>query len=197
MNYVIDVIKTYNNYELLSVWLKYSNEISYSQGFFSAELFKMNKEIRDANYDFLSIISLEGNISITAALFEEIYQLNSIERTICHLELNVDGSSSDNKSHVWLVNPFEITQEQTQEVLDMWDKAKSQLLLKKGFINARLFRSDYKNAKYPLINVACWESAELFLSAINNKDYDQHRERSMGYQLHASLCTRVSFLFKN
>ena len=111
-----------------------------------------------------------------------------------HLEIQLGELNEELGESIWLVNPFEIGQAEVPEVLEMWNKAKDYMAAKPGFINARLFRADTIQARYGLLNVSQWQNADLFMEALNSKNYDTHREQSKNYNMHPSLCTRVDYI---
>ncbi|QQD74037.1 antibiotic biosynthesis monooxygenase family protein [Acidithiobacillus ferrivorans] len=194
MPYAIDVITTSDRANLVSAWCHAMEDLAHCPGFVTAELFEMKRDIRNAHYDFVGVIEGDATVCESDAPIAEP-ALHTVERTLCRLEIRLDGTSDHCDGHSWMVNPFEITNAQIPEVLDMWDKAKDHMVAKEGFINARLFRARSETARYGLINVAHWRSAEFFMAALDDKAYVRHRERSMNYSLHPSLCSRVAAVF--
>lgn len=191
MAYAVDVITTKDREALVSSWRQAAEGLSCQLGFVSAELFEMKFDILNAFYNFVSVVEGSDAVCTPNAPYA-LPALHDVDRTLCHLETRIDGGPDDGVDHVWLVNPFEITSAQLPEVLEMWDKAKDHMVAKEGFIDARLFRARVDSARYGLINVACWKSADLLMGAINDMAYDRHRERSRRYSLHPSVCLRVA-----
>ncbi len=198
MDYVIDVVTCAERARFRATWRSRAEALAEQSGFRSAELFEMQRDVRDACYDFVAVYGWRANAAAVRSDGERGTEPSapgvSIERTRCRLELQLADLVEPEEGHVWLVNPFEITQEQIPDVLDMWDKAKDHMIAKPGFVNARLFRASEALFRFGLINVAQWRSAEFFLQALNDRAYDRHRERSLQYRLHSSLCTRVGLM---
>lgn len=156
------------------------------------EHFTLSEEIRDTNYRAVSLLKFE-NVS-EATGFADGHVPERSARVICELEISIGNFERTDRNDVFLVNPFEISQAQVPEVLDMWHKAKGHMIENEGFVNARLFCSSRLKDRYGLVNISQWTSAEKFKQALGDKAYDKHRERSLNYKLHPSLCVRQHML---
>lgn len=152
------------------------------------ESFELSEAIRDTNYRAISL-STFGNKD--RALDFSAGKTTSADRVLCDLEIAIGDLDAPSRGQVFLVNPFEISQEQIPDVLEMWHAAKHHMIAHKGFVNARLFRSRSSQDRYGLLNVAQWSSSDAFKQALGDKAYDSHRERSLNYKLHPSLCIRL------
>lgn len=196
MHYAIDVIESTDRKRFISYWHHDVDRLRAKRGFRSAELFERLTDIRDAHYDFICVYTLEEKHAKSALPDPNIWHGVDIEHTACDLEIGLSSTleSDDDDDAVWLVNPFEITPEQINDVLTMWHKAKDHMVAQPGFVNARLFRSRMPDSRYGLINVARWKTAEHFMQALGDKAYDRLRNESHQYRLHPSLCKRVGYL---
>lgn len=196
MHYVIEVIKqSSKKAEVCDQLHEYIDTIISIQGLASVELFEKNTNIRDADYDFLM---LSRWVSEKHYLESKKIASNIVDTTIKILDsyqLQTEFGEVDNHDDgcCWLINPFEVTHEQIPDVIEMWDKAKDHLIIKPTFVSARLFQAMDKNANYGLVNIAQWRDAKQFLKALEEKEYEQHKEKSLAYRLHASLCKRIVF----
>lgn len=191
MTHAIDVVTTTDRPGFIAAWTQAMEHLARTPGFIAAELFEKERDIRNAHYDFVGVVTGDAGVHTAQAPFPPGGP-HHIERTLCTLSIFLDGTRDNDDGHAWLINPFEITDAQIPDVLDMWDKAKDHMVAKQGFIDARLFRATSPTARYGLVNVAEWRSADLFMAALDDKAYDRHRERSMAYSLHPSLCRRVA-----
>lgn len=192
MYYVMDVVKTENKLTYQDSWMKNTKEFLGIGGLEFAQLFEHKRDIRNADYQFVSIQAWNNEDKYESSvannrIFDNFDNIK-IERGYYELEIQIGNPIDVESCHSWLVNPFEISKEQVPEVLEMWNNAKEYMVKKEGFISARLFKSIQKDDKYNLINIAQWQSAELFMQALNDTQYDNHRNRSLNYKLHPSLC---------
>jgi heme-degrading monooxygenase HmoA len=77
---------------------------------------------------------------------------------------------------VILINPFEIPKGKEEAALKMWEKAAEYMKQQPGFVSTRLHRALSPDARFHLINIAEWESAEKFLAAINSDEFKRLTE---------------------
>jgi heme-degrading monooxygenase HmoA len=82
-------------------------------------------------------------------------------------------------SKVILINPFEVPKGKEEAALKMWEKAAEYMKQQLGFISTRLHRALSPDARFHLINIAEWESAEKFLAAINSDEFKRLTEGAM------------------
>jgi len=200
MYYVVDVITLFDREDYRQSWGSFANRLQQCPGFWRAELFEKDQDIRSAYYDFLVVYSFEDSLAYEWALAHKLLptsvQNQKVERFTGQLEIQLEDLQESKPGHTWLINPFEISEAQIPDVLDMWDKAKDVMVSKPGFISARLFRTDSAEGRFGLVNVAHWASAGEFLAVLDSRAYDSHREKSMNYKLHPSLCTQVDVVYK-
>lgn len=79
-------------------------------------------------------------------------------------------------SKVILINPFEIPKGKEEAALKMWEKAAEYMKQQPSFVSTRLHRALSPDARFHLINIAEWESAEKFLAAINSDEFKRLTE---------------------
>ena len=78
------------------------------------------------------------------------------------------GSLSANvlaEDAITLINPFEVPEGKMEETVKMWEQARDFLKVQPGYISTALHQATSPNARFPLINVAKWASAEAFMTA--------------------------------
>jgi heme-degrading monooxygenase HmoA len=182
MSYVVDVISGGEGVHVATLWREQAQRLAALPGFLHAELYAKQQDIGGAHYDFVAVYRWQdektGQDTLANGLSTANVEGIVVERATCELAIELSEFSLAEGDAVWLINPFEIDQDQIADVLDMWDKAKDHMVSRPGFVNARLFRAKGSLDRYRLINVAQWRSAELFMAALNDRSYDQHRERS-------------------
>ena len=77
---------------------------------------------------------------------------------------------------VVLVNPFEVSAEKEEEFLKGWEAARDFMQKQKGYRGTRLHRSLTPTARFRFINVAEWETAADFQTALNHPDFVKLRD---------------------
>jgi hypothetical protein len=66
---------------------------------------------------------------------------------------------------VTLINVFEVPPAALAETIRRWEAARDFLVRQPGYVSTRLHQSVTPEARFALINVAVWESAEAFRAA--------------------------------
>jgi heme oxygenase (mycobilin-producing) len=72
---------------------------------------------------------------------------------------------------VTLINPFEVPPGREEDAVAYWDRCADVLRRQPGFIWVRLHRAILPGARFALVNVAEWESAEHFQTAVSTSDF--------------------------
>ncbi|WP_438042331.1 antibiotic biosynthesis monooxygenase family protein [Sorangium sp. So ce128] len=194
MIYWIDVVDAVAAPSYAERWQDHALALRKRCGLRTAELFHVFEPIRDVNYTLLSVYAFDDTDVGEAALggvSPRGASAGLVQGTRCRLGVMLSELSRGLPGHAWLINPFEISEADIPDVLAMWDRAKDHMAAHPGFLNARLFRSAAPSARYRLFNVSQWRSAEDFKESLRDRAYDRHRERSMTYRLHPSLCAQV------
>ena len=75
------------------------------------------------------------------------------------------ASASPTAADVTLINVFEVPENQVETVITAWQKARDFLSDEPGYIETALHRSLQADARFQLINIARWQSAEQFFAA--------------------------------
>ena len=76
-------------------------------------------------------------------------------------------------SKIILINPFEVPAGREDECLAFWERAAEYLRRQPGFIFTRLHKAVSPEARFHFINVAEWESAEHFQTAIESEAFKE------------------------
>jgi heme-degrading monooxygenase HmoA len=74
---------------------------------------------------------------------------------------------------VILINAFEVQPGREDECLAFWEEAAEYMRRQPGFISTRLHRAIVPETRFPLINMAEWESAAHFETAVNREEFQQ------------------------
>ena len=74
-------------------------------------------------------------------------------------------------TNIVAINPFEVPQGREDEALSMWEAFAEYFRKQPGYISTKLHKAIYPDAKFHLINVAEWESAEAFQAALSNPEF--------------------------
>ena len=77
-------------------------------------------------------------------------------------------------ANVVLINPFEVPPGTDDErFLQGWQQAADYLSSQPGLIGSRLHRALTPDARFRFVNVADWESPELFRAAVTSEAFQQ------------------------
>lgn len=71
-------------------------------------------------------------------------------------------------ANITVINPFEVPQGREDEALSMWEAFAEYFRKQPGYISTKLHKAINPEARFLLINIAEWESAEAFQAALNN-----------------------------
>ncbi|MCC5647357.1 antibiotic biosynthesis monooxygenase [Nostoc sp. CHAB 5824] len=71
------------------------------------------------------------------------------------------------QSLVVLINPFSIPKGREEEFLKMWNEVAQYMKDQPGFIDLKLHRSLDPDARFQFINIAHWQSAEAWQTAMS------------------------------
>ena len=73
-------------------------------------------------------------------------------------------------ANVVVVNPFEVPKGDENRALEMWDKFAEYFRRQPGYVSAKLHRAVDPNARFHLVTVAEWESADHFAAALRGPE---------------------------
>lgn len=68
------------------------------------------------------------------------------------------------------INPFEVPAGKEAEALRVWDRVAAFMRRQPGYIGAKLHQALDPNAKFHLVTVAEWESAEHFMKTLSSEE---------------------------
>ena len=71
---------------------------------------------------------------------------------------------------ITVINPFEVPEGREQDALTMWEVFADYFRQQPGYVSTKLHRALNPDAKFHFINIAEWESAEAFQSALGNPE---------------------------
>ncbi|MBB4266513.1 antibiotic biosynthesis monooxygenase family protein [Roseospira visakhapatnamensis] len=195
MMHMAEIVSGEPDREAWASWLDETRVLRDRHGLVDAELFERVEDIRDATYAYISVRGWTHEEDFQEAMalgaLDHGFSGRAVERIVIRMRTQLGDLAPTGPGHVWLVNPFEIAGAEIEGALAMWDRAKDHMLAHPGFMNARLFRARSPAAKHGLLNVSQWRDAASFKQALADRAYDRHRERSLSYKLHPSLCRRV------
>lgn len=82
--------------------------------------------------------------------------------------------------NIILINSFEIPKGQEKEILEYWEEAARLMKKAPGFVSTALHQAIDENARFHLINMAEWETAESFYAAVQTPQFKEFAERNKG-----------------
>jgi heme-degrading monooxygenase HmoA len=79
---------------------------------------------------------------------------------------------------VILINPFEVPAGEEEAALRFWEQVANYMRRQPGFISTRLHKALFAEARFAYVNIAEWESAEHFQTAISRQEFKKLTEGS-------------------
>ncbi|KZN63891.1 antibiotic biosynthesis monooxygenase family protein [Pseudoalteromonas luteoviolacea] len=180
MIYRIDLLNTNLPNDSQTTWEKCVEELKKIEGFQSAELLRVYKNINRSRYDLVSIIEWTDRRSYqTSTGDENTYAFLPSGQLLAHNNIyeviNAGAQAGINQAHTNLVvtNPYRISEKESDINASMWDKSKEHMLEKQGFVNARLYKRLDDTAQYYFFSRANWQSEALFMNQFEGKDFKE------------------------
>ena len=72
--------------------------------------------------------------------------------------------------NITVINPFEVPQGREDETLSMWEAFAEYFRKQPGYISTELHKAIDPSSRFLFVNIAKWESADAFQSALNNPE---------------------------
>jgi heme-degrading monooxygenase HmoA len=85
---------------------------------------------------------------------------------------------------VVLINAFEVPEGADEAFLQGWERGREFLSTQEGYLSTRLHLSLSPTADFRYVNVALWQSAQLFQAATSEPEF---RDAPVAFPFHASL----------
>jgi heme-degrading monooxygenase HmoA len=83
-----------------------------------------------------------------------------------------------------LINAFEVPEGDDEAFLQAWERARAFLSTQPGYLSTSLHRSLSPTADFRFVNIAVWQSPQLFQAATSQPGF---RNASVPFPFHASL----------
>ncbi|MBI3606941.1 MAG: antibiotic biosynthesis monooxygenase [Nitrospirae bacterium] len=71
-------------------------------------------------------------------------------------------------ANVIVINPFEVPKGKEKEALAIWEKFADYFCKQPGYVSTRLHRAVNPDARFHLVSISEWASAEQFGAALQN-----------------------------
>jgi quinol monooxygenase YgiN len=81
---------------------------------------------------------------------------------------------------VIVITPFEVPKGEELEVLATWDRFAEYFRRQPGHVSSRLHRAVDNDARFRLVAIAEWESADHYVTALHNPELQQIAEATAG-----------------
>jgi heme-degrading monooxygenase HmoA len=88
---------------------------------------------------------------------------------------------------VTLINSFEVPGPDAGDFIVAWEKTRDYLQAQPGYISTALHQAVAPNAEFQFVNIARWQTAEDFMSAIQSPGFRQVAASLAGYPAHPAL----------
>lgn len=96
-----------------------------------------------------------------------------------------EDGTPDTEGGVVLINPFEVPDDQDEQFLAGWERARYVLAQQRGYLGTRLHRS-LGPADLRFVNIARWSSPLMFARALKQPDFQQAAQ-AMPFPSHPAL----------
>ncbi len=103
------------------------------------------------------------------------------------LMLSMVSNSFASEKVITLINPFEVPENMLEESIAFWEQARDFLQTQPGYISTDLHQSIIGDARFVLINVAKWESAEAFMAAAKKMQAEANLPKVEGLMQNPAL----------
>ena len=74
-------------------------------------------------------------------------------------------------ANVVLINPFEVPEGKEEEAIKFWEIAAEIMRRAPGFVSTKLHKAVVPGARFALINLAEWETAEHFTTVVQSEEF--------------------------
>lgn len=93
---------------------------------------------------------------------------------------------------VVLINSFEVPAADAETFITAWQQARDYLATQPGYVDTALHQALTPGADFQFVNIARWQTAEDFMSAIQSPGFRQAAADLGGYRAHPALYKMVS-----
>jgi heme-degrading monooxygenase HmoA len=73
-------------------------------------------------------------------------------------------------ANVIVINPFEVPKGKEEQALAMWDTFAEYFRKQPGYVSSKLHRAIDPDARFHLVTVSEWSSADHFMAALKNPE---------------------------
>lgn len=85
---------------------------------------------------------------------------------------------------ITVVDTLEVTGEQVEQAIQLWDTFEAYISGQKGFISAKLLKAHESASKFNIVIISEWESKESFDAAIANPSSEKVGSSHVEYPRH-------------
>jgi heme-degrading monooxygenase HmoA len=91
-----------------------------------------------------------------------------------------------------LINSFEVPEADAETFIAAWQQARDYLATQPGYVDTALHQAVTPGADFQFVNIARWQTAADFMSAIQSPGFRQAAADLGGYRAHPALYKMVS-----
>ena len=84
-------------------------------------------------------------------------------------------------ANVIVINPFEVPKGKEEQALAMWNKFAGYFHRQPGYVSSKLHRAIKPTARFHLVTVAEWTSADHFMAAMKNPELQKIMEAATNH----------------
>jgi heme-degrading monooxygenase HmoA len=88
---------------------------------------------------------------------------------------------------VILINAFEVPPEDAENFIAAWERTRDYLQTQPGYVETALHQAATPDAEFQFVNIARWQTADDFMSAIRSPGFLESAAGMSGYRPHPAL----------
>ena len=88
---------------------------------------------------------------------------------------------------VTLINSFEVPSPDAEDFIVAWEKTRDYLQAQPGYVSTALHQAVAPNAEFQFVNIARWQTAADFMTAIQGPGFREAAAGLAGYPAHPAL----------
>ncbi len=182
MIYIFDLITTPEVENTIKLWRSIGKLLSANKGFLGGQLLETQQSIHPRkDYKLSSFCIWENNDDWQNARAKvkqntEVIKLLGSNESKFHpfyaeLIAGKGFHCKQPKDEMILIDIVYLPPERMDGYINMWNKAKAYMEHKSGYINASLYKTIDSSNEMKFINIAEWQSFDVFDTALNNEEF--------------------------
>lgn len=195
MIYLLSIIHSTSPDKFQSAWM---TMVKSRDDFDTASLYHVFENFL-ADYQFVSVISWKSLADyqknpdpFSDAQLKPL--IDDINQNIYKKEYTTRKNYPVDDNNIYLINPFEIRNDQIDDCLSLWQKDNAFMQSQNGAIGTNLYKVTDINNKFKFINIAEWQRRIDWLAAFKSETFAKFMEvrKAKQHKIYPSLTRRVA-----